>query len=78
MKTAVSVPDPIFTAADRLARRKGFSRSQLYSEALKDYLRRHGEDGLTQAINRCYADQSEAMDSAFLAAQTHAVSRDKW
>lgn len=35
MKTAVSIPDPLYEAAERLARRRGLRRSQLYAEALE-------------------------------------------
>ena len=35
MKTAVSIPDAIFEAAERLARKRKVSRSRLYAEALQ-------------------------------------------
>lgn len=38
MKTAISVPDGLFERADRLAHRLGKSRSQVYREALAEYL----------------------------------------
>lgn len=31
MKTAISIPDPIFEAAEGFARRLGMSRSELYA-----------------------------------------------
>jgi metal-responsive CopG/Arc/MetJ family transcriptional regulator len=39
MKTAVSLPDSLFEAADQLARQLGKSRSQFYAEALRAYSR---------------------------------------
>jgi metal-responsive CopG/Arc/MetJ family transcriptional regulator len=51
MKTAVSVPDRVFAEAERLARRLKKSRSQLYAEALAEYVARHDEDQLTERIN---------------------------
>lgn len=33
MKTAVSIPDNIYTSAEKLAKRLGKSRSQLYTQA---------------------------------------------
>jgi antitoxin MazE6 len=44
MKTAVSMPDPIFHAFERLAQRLGVSRSQLCSRAVGEYLERHNEE----------------------------------
>jgi metal-responsive CopG/Arc/MetJ family transcriptional regulator len=37
MKTSVSIPDPIFEAAERLADRLDVSRSQLYTKILREY-----------------------------------------
>jgi antitoxin MazE6 len=51
MKTAVSIPDPVFTSAERLAERMKKSRSQLYSEALAEYVDRHDPDTITDRIN---------------------------
>jgi metal-responsive CopG/Arc/MetJ family transcriptional regulator len=36
MKTAVSIPDDVFEGAERLARRTKKSRSQLFSDALRE------------------------------------------
>ena len=43
MKTAISIPDPVFRSAERLAARLGLSRSELYCRALKDLLARHDQ-----------------------------------
>jgi len=48
MRTAVSIPDCIFKKAERLARRMGMSRSELYARALHEYLARHAP-GRTRA-----------------------------
>ena len=55
MKTAVSVPDDVFERADRLARRSGLSRSEVYSRALREYVARHAPDDVTQALNNVVA-----------------------
>jgi len=52
MKTAISLPDDLFQAAERHAKREGKSRSQLYSEALAEYLTRHAPDEVTEGMNR--------------------------
>lgn len=51
MKTAVSVPNEVFERAEHLAKRLGFSRSELYSRALREYLARHAPDEVTEALN---------------------------
>jgi metal-responsive CopG/Arc/MetJ family transcriptional regulator len=39
MKTAVSIPDALFEKVERLARREKRSRSELFSAALREYVR---------------------------------------
>jgi predicted transcriptional regulator len=51
MKTAVSIPDPIFARLERLARRTGRSRSEIVSTALEEYAARHTPDEITEALN---------------------------
>ncbi|MFV9507021.1 MAG: hypothetical protein AB4911_20925 [Oscillochloridaceae bacterium umkhey_bin13] len=38
MKTAISIPDPLFEAAEQYAQDKGLSRSELYAKAIQHYL----------------------------------------
>jgi len=56
MKTAVSLPDPVFRSADRLAARLGISRSELYCRAIKDLLARHTEAGVTEQLDAIYGE----------------------
>ena len=67
MKTAVSIPDHIFERAERLANREHRSRSELYAAALDEYVARHAEDEVTDAMNRV-RDAVGDHDDAFLAA----------
>ena len=54
MKTAVSIPDPVFEQAERLAKARKMSRSELYSRALLAYVEQHSDDSVTEALNRFY------------------------
>ena len=56
MKTAVSLPDALFEAADELAKRLGMSRSELIAVALKAYLKDHRQTGVTERLNEVYRD----------------------
>ena len=62
MRTAVSVPDPVFRAAERLVQRLGISRSQLYSRALRAYFERYDADETTRRLNEVYAKESSELD----------------
>jgi metal-responsive CopG/Arc/MetJ family transcriptional regulator len=59
MKTAVSLPDPVFRSAERLAERLGISRSELYCRALRELLQRNDPDQITALLNDVYSDPSE-------------------
>jgi metal-responsive CopG/Arc/MetJ family transcriptional regulator len=51
MKTAISLPDDLFHGAERHAKRTRKSRSQLYADALSEYLARHTPDEITESMN---------------------------
>ncbi len=51
MKTAISVPDEIFRDAERYAKRAKKSRSQVFSEAVSEYLARRSSDVVTESLN---------------------------
>ena len=47
MKVAISLPDPVFRAAETLARKLRKSRSQLYAEAIAEYVGKRGAKAVT-------------------------------
>ena len=59
MKTAISIPEPDFRAAEKLAKRLGMSRSELYQVAVAEFLARHTEKDVTEALNEIYAAEPE-------------------
>ena len=59
MKTAVSIPDRVFDAAEKLAARLGVSRSQLYANALASLVEMHREDLITSRLNEIYGPDGE-------------------
>ncbi len=77
MKTAISLPDDLFERADRWARRTKRSRSQLYADAVREYLARHASDAVTEAMDRVIddLDQADAF-TAEVARQT--LERTEW
>lgn len=56
MKTAISVPDDLFSLAEDFARDHGISRSALFTNALREYLLAHRTDTLTERINAVCAE----------------------
>ncbi len=59
MKTTISVPAAVFEEAERVGPRLGKSRSQLYAEAIAEYIARHGPEPVTEAIDRVGAQPDE-------------------
>jgi predicted transcriptional regulator len=57
MKVAISLPDPVFRAAEVLARKLRKSRSELYAEAIAAYVGSKGAKALTARLNAVYAKQ---------------------
>ena len=75
MKTAVSVPDHLFKAADRASKKLGVSRSKLYSNALEDYLRRHPAMSLREKLDEVYGREPSALDPALAELQQRALRK---
>jgi predicted transcriptional regulator len=72
MKTAVSIPDDVFEGAERLARRTKKSRSQLFSDAVREYVARHAPEDVTDAMDRVCAELENPADK-FVSSAAHSV-----
>ena len=57
VKVAVSIPDPLFSEAERLARRRKLSRSQLYAQALEVLLSSDDDSEITRRLDAVHARQ---------------------
>jgi len=60
MKTAISIPDDVFRDAEELARRMKKSRSELYSNAVREYVARHSPDAVTEKLDLLCAEGGPA------------------
>jgi predicted transcriptional regulator len=78
MKTAISIPDQIFKKAERLARRLRKSRSQLYSEAVAQYVLRHDSDAITEQMNRVCESLDTRPDELVSDAARRVLERSEW
>lgn len=67
MKTAISLPDPLFEAADALAARLGVSRSVLFQRAMERLLEDYDEERVTEVLNRIYGAEPSGVDPALCA-----------
>lgn len=78
MKTAISIPDDLFGRAEELARKSGKSRSQLYQEALSEYLLRRDPRAVTAAMDEALAEIDPAPDEWLAEAGRQALERSEW
>ena len=78
MKTAVSIPDDVFEQAERLARRMKKSRSELFSQALVEYLARHAPDHVTETMNQVCAEIDTEPDPFVSVASQRVLERSEW
>ena len=56
IKTGVSIREDLAGEADALARRLHVSRSQLYSMALDEFIRKHENRALLERLNASYGE----------------------
>ncbi len=78
MKTAISIPDPLFDAAEEVADRLGMSRSQRHNKALAEYVEKHRDDQVTEALNQVYAKYSSTVDPVLAAMQFASLPPEEW
>lgn len=78
MKTAISIPDDIFEKAERLARRTRKTRSQLFSEAIKEYMARHTPEEVTETMNRIIGEIGEMADPFISSASKQVLEKIEW
>ena len=78
MKVAVSVPDRIFEAAERLAKQRSVPRSQIFAEALSAYVESRGAEAITSKLNEVYGKEASAINSGLAQAQLDSLSHETW
>ncbi len=79
MKTAISIPDEVFQAAETTAKKLGVSRSELYTTAVREYVDHHRKDDITAKLDLVYADDSLSdLDPALCAMQNLSLEKEDW
>jgi metal-responsive CopG/Arc/MetJ family transcriptional regulator len=80
MKTAISLPDELFDAVERLVRRSKRHRSEVYADALREYVARHSPEEVTAALNQVVEELGEAPEEYQFssAAAWHTLKNTEW
>ena len=82
MKTAISLPDTVYFAAEQTAQYMGISRSALYVNAISEYLKTNNRKYITQKLNEVYNDdyydEFEPVSNAALENIRELTKNDTW
>jgi uncharacterized FlgJ-related protein len=82
MKTAISLPDQVFYAAEETAHYMGIPRSKLYLNALVEYLEKNNRKKITEKLNEVYNDdyyrEFEPIEAAGLESIRELTKNDTW
>ncbi len=78
MKTAISIPAPIFKTAEQVAKELGISRSELYTKAIKEFLETYHHTDITRELNEIYADEPSQLDRELNKIQSASIQEEDW
>ena len=62
MRVYVSIPNDVFRAVEAVARWTGRPRTELYTEALRLFVKTHGTAAVTAQLNRVYRKNDSQLD----------------
>ena len=66
IKTAISIEKHLFEEAETLAKGLNITRSRFFALAAEEFIQRHKNQKLLDAINRAHDDLSEVDDEKYL------------
>lgn len=78
MKITIALPDHLFEEAERLAARLEKTRSQLYTDALREYLGRHDPESVTERLDAVVDDLSPEEDRFVASAARGVLESVEW
>lgn len=78
MKTAISIPDHVFDEAEKLAQRLGMSRSELYANAVSEYLLERNGEEVTRKLNEIYQKETSILEPVLHTLQFDSLPKDDW
>jgi metal-responsive CopG/Arc/MetJ family transcriptional regulator len=55
MKTAISIPDHLFKEIEKIAKDQHYSRSEVFTRAVEEYVEKRRSRQLLDALNEAYA-----------------------
>ncbi len=74
----MSIPDDLFHRAEALAAELGRSRSQVYRDALAEYLQRRDEQAITASYDAVVAEVGREVDPWVTETSRRTFERNEW
>lgn len=78
MKTAISIPDPIFEEAEETAQSLGMSRSEFYATAIAEYLENLRDQSITDRLNAVFDEVDSSLDPVIAKMQAISLPKEEW
>jgi len=78
MKTAISIPNETFDAAENFASNAGMSRSELYTKAVLEYLNKYKYLDITKTLNKVYSKTGSDLNPKLQAMQISSLNKEDW
>ncbi len=78
MKSDISIPNPVFHAAQNLAKKMGVSLSELYTAAFNAYVSEHETENITDVLDRVYADEPSTLEPELVKMQVVSLDGEQW
>ncbi|PPS45127.1 hypothetical protein [Chroococcidiopsis sp. TS-821] len=77
MKTAISLPNSVFEAAEALAAQLSLSRNELYTKALQPYVQKYNRHQILEKLNQVYAKEYSELNSVLAKMQFVSLRYDE-
>lgn len=78
MKTAISVRDNVYKRGEKYAKKQRMSRSQLYSDALEEYLDKRDVENLKDNLERVYSKEDSSVDPVLFKMALLSLPKEEW
>ena len=78
MKTEISIPNPIFEAAQQLAQQLNMSLSELYTAAIAAYVAEYQNEDVTEKLNELYETEPSNLEPDLVTLQLASIDGDNW
>lgn len=78
MKTAISISDEVFHAAEELSKHLGMSQSELYAKAVAAFIASQRSEGVREKLDAIYEVEDSGLDPVLSQWQWLSLPREDW